>query len=382
MQFTPEHLSLRESAARFIEAEINPHVDAWEAEGVVPARALYRKLGRMGFLGIHKPLEDGGQGLDYSYALVFAEELGNVRAAGVTMGIGVQTDMATPALARHGSDELRAQFLRPSIAGDLVAAIGVSEVSAGSDVSAVRTVARRDGDEYVIDGGKMWITNGTQADWICLLAVTGEGPAHANKSLLAVPMDLPGVSMSRKLDKLGMRSADTAQIHFDGVRVPRRFLIGRENEGFRMQMQQFQEERIWIGATVIKALERVIRDTIDYTAERRAFGRRVLDNQVVRFRLAELQAEVELLRSLVYRAVGELVAGRDVTLLASAAKLKAGRLAREVTDACLQFFGGMGFMNETPVSRAFRDLRSISIVGGADEVMLEILSKGQLRHGL
>jgi len=372
--FTSEHEEIRRNLQKFIAAEVNPHVDTWEEAGIFPAHELFKKLGTLGFLGLNKPVEYGGQGLDYSYALLMAEELGTIRCGGVPMAIGVQTDMATPALARFGSDEVRRAFLEPSIAGDFVAAIGVSEPGAGSDVASIKTNARSDGDDYVINGGKMWITSGTQADWICLLTNTGDGSIH-DKTLICVPMKSKGVTIARKLDKLGMRASDTAQIYFDDVRVPKRNRIGEEGQGFTYQMIQFQEERLWGAASALKGLEMVIADTIEYTRGRRAFGRSILDNQVVHFRMAELATEVEALRSLVYRAAELLVAGEDVTRLASMAKLKGGRLARELTDACLQYWGGMGFMNETSVSRFYRDFRLMSIGGGADEVMLTILCK-------
>ena len=375
MQFTQEHEELRRSLQKFIDAEINPHVDEWEAAGIFPAHDLFKKMGNAGFLGICKPVGFGGSGLDYSYSMVMAEELGRITCGGVPMAIGVQTDMATPALARFGSDEVRREFLAPSIAGDYVACLGVSEVGAGSDVASIRTTARKVGGDYVINGGKMWTTNGTQADWMCLLANTGDGPVHQNKSLICVPMKTKGVQVARKLDKMGMWSSDTAQIHLDDVRVPQRFLVGKENEGFTYQMKQFQEERLWAGARGLKGMERIINATIDYTRGREAFGQSILDNQVVHFRLAELATEVELLRSLVYRAVELYIAGNDVTRLASMAKLKAGRLGRVVADSCLQYWGGMGFMNETPVSRAYRDTRLGSIGGGADEIMLTIICK-------
>jgi citronellyl-CoA dehydrogenase len=283
--------------------------------------------------------------------------------------------MATPALARFGSDHVRREFLAPSIAGDQVACIGVSEPGAGSDVASIKTSARADGDDYVINGGKMWITNGVQADWICLLANTSDGQVHRNKSLICVPMKSKGVNVARKLDKMGMRSSDTAQIFFDDVRVPKRNRVGEEGKGFTYQMVQFQEERLWGAAACLKAHEYIIAETINYTRNRKAFGKTILDNQIVHFKLAEMQTEVELLRALIYRAAEALVAGEDVTRLATMAKYKAGRLGRELTDACLQFWGGMGFMNETPVSRAYRDSRLTSIGGGADEVMLTVLCK-------
>ncbi len=375
MLFTADHQEIRRSLQKFIANEINPFVDEWEDAGVFPAHELFKKLGNLGFLGLNKPIEFGGSGLDYSYAVMMAEEIGAIKCGGVPMAIGVQTDMATPALARFGSDEVRREFLAPAIAGDAVACIGVSEPGAGSDVASIKTTARSDGGDYVINGGKMWITNGTQADWICLLANTSEGQVHRNKSLICVPMRTKGVTVARKLDKMGMRSSDTAQIFFDNVRVPKRNLVGEEGKGFTYQMIQFQEERLWAAAACLKAHEYIISETIQYARNRKAFGQSILDNQTVHFKLAEMQTEVELLRSLTYRAAEALIAGEDVTRLATMAKLKAGRLGRELTDACLQFWGGMGFMNETPVSRAYRDTRLTSIGGGADEVMLTVLCK-------
>jgi citronellyl-CoA dehydrogenase len=375
MQFTAQHHEIRESARKFIEAEINPHIDEWEKAGIFPAHEVFKKLGSMGFLGINKPVKYGGLGLDYSYQLVFLEALGYCNAGGVPMAIGLQTDMATPALARFGSEELCREFLVPSIAGDYVACLGVSEVGAGSDVASIKTTARKDGGDWVINGGKMWTTSGTQADWMCLLANTSDGPPHRNKSLICLPMKTKGVSVARKLDKLGMHCSDTAQIHFDDVRVPQRYLIGKEGEGFTYQMMQFQEERLYAAASGLISKDRMIDATIAYTRERKAFGQSILDNQVVHFRLAELKTEVEMLRALTYRAADLMLKGEDVTMLASMAKLKSGRLSREITDACLQYYGGMGFMNETLISRQYRDTRLGSIGGGADEIMLSIICK-------
>ena len=375
MPFTTEHRQLQDSLKTFIDREINPHVDEWEEAGIFPAHELFAKMGRLGFLGINKPAEYGGMGLDYSYAAAMAETLGHIHCGAIPMAIGVQTDMATPALARFGSDTLRETFLRPTIAGEMVVCLGVSEVGAGSDVAAIATTARRDGDDYVINGGKMWTTNGTQADWMCLLANTGDGPAHKNKSLFCMPMKEKGVQIARKLDKLGMRASDTAQIFLEDVRIPARYRIGEEGEGFTYQMLQFQEERLWGAASSLLPLERAIEQTIEYTRQRRAFGKPILDNQVVHFRLAEMKTEIEALRALIYRAVRLYVQGQDVTQLASMAKLKAGRLTREVADGCLQFFGGMGFMNETPITRLYRDGRLVSIGAGADEIMLGIICK-------
>jgi citronellyl-CoA dehydrogenase len=283
--------------------------------------------------------------------------------------------MATPALARFGSQQLCEEFLLPAIAGDAVFSIAVSEPHAGSDVASIKTTAKKDGDDYVINGSKMWITNATQADYLCLLANTSDDNKHLNKSLIIVPTKLPGVTFSEKLDKLGMRSSDTAQVFFDNVRVPQRNRIGDEGMGFVYQMQQFQEERLFAAAGALKSLEDCIQDTIEYTSQRQAFGKSILDNQVVHFRMAELQTEVEALRALTYNAVEGYINGEDVTMKASMAKLKVGRLLREVTDSCLQYWGGMGFMWDNPIARAYRDTRITSIGGGADEVMLSIICK-------
>jgi citronellyl-CoA dehydrogenase len=375
MEFTEQHEEIRRNVRRFIDAEINPYVDEWEAAGAFPAHKLFRKMGAQGYLGINKSAKHGGLGLDYSFHLAFIESLGQIKCGGVPMAIGVQTDMATPALARFGSDELAREFLEPAVRGDYVACVGISEVGAGSDVAAIKTAARTDGGDYVVDGGKMWITNGTQADWMCLLANTSDGPVHRNKSLIIIPMKARGVTVARKLDKLGMRSSDTAQVFFEGVRVPRRNRIGEEGAGFTYQMLQFQEERLWSAAASLLAMERMLGETVAYTGQRRAFGRPVLDNQVVHFRLAELRTEVEALRALTYRAAELMLQREDATMLASMAKLKSGRLLREIADACLQYYGGMGFMSETAISRDYRDARLWSIGAGTDEIMLTIIAK-------
>ncbi|MFZ1813731.1 MAG: acyl-CoA dehydrogenase family protein [Rhizobiaceae bacterium] len=374
MLFTPEHKQLRETVAKFVQSDINPHVKEWEDAEEFPSHALFKKLGNLGLLGIKYDPDYGGLGLDFSYSMVMAEELGAIDCGGVPMAIGVHTDMCTPAMNRFGSDHIKRNFLAPAIAGDVVGCLGVSEPGGGSDVAAVRTNARKDGDDFVISGTKMWITNGMKADWCCLLANTSEGKAHQNKSLIAVPMDARGITR-QKIRKIGMNSSDTAQLFFDEVRVPQANIIGQEGMGFTMQMLQFQEERLWGAMNSLKMLDRLIDLTVDYTRERNAFGKAILDNQVVHFKLAELRTEVEALRALTWSAVELYVSGKDVTKLASMAKLKCGRLCREVADSCLQYWGGMGFTWDNPVSRAFRDGRLVSIGGGADEVMLGIICK-------
>ncbi len=375
MRFTDEHNQLRRTVRDFVEKEINPHIDEWEREGAFPAHQLFKKAGNLGLLGINKPEAYGGMGLDYSYQMCATEELGNCRGGAIPMALGVQTDMATPALARWGSDELRKEFLAPAITGDLVTSIAVSETGGGSDVAAIKTVAKKDGSDYLITGSKMWITNAAQADWLCLLVNTGEGPVHQNKTLVIVPTKLKGVEVGPKIAKLGMLASDTCPVFFDNVRVPQKHRIGEEGMGFMMQMVQFQEERLCGAIGSVRGMDRTIDATIAYCRERETFGQPLINNQSIHFRIAELKTEVECLRSLVYRAVEDYIGGADVTMMASMAKLKAGRLSREVADSCLQYWGGMGFTWDNPVARAYRDTRLLSIGGGADEIMLGIIAK-------
>jgi citronellyl-CoA dehydrogenase len=366
---------LQQSIIKLVDSEINPHCDEWEKAQIFPAHEVFKKLGDAGFLGINKPVEYGGQGLDYKFQMAALEAFGHIRSSGVGMAIGVQTDCATPALARFGSDELKRKYLAPALSGDAVACIGVSEPAGGSDVASITTKAERKGDEWVINGQKMWITNSLQADWMCLLANTSGGKAHENKTLIIVPMDTKGVVKAKKIDKMGMHSSDTGLIFFEDVRVPVSNMIGEEGMGFTYQMLQFQEERLAACLGCLTPLENAIKETIEYCRTRKAFGKPLLDNQYLHFRLAELHTELELFRAGCYAAADAMLKGENVTLLASMLKLKSGRLGREIPDSCLQFWGGMGFTNEVYVSRLYRDLRLWSIGGGADEVMLGIICK-------
>jgi citronellyl-CoA dehydrogenase len=380
MKFTPEHKALRKSIEAFVEKEINPYADQWEEEGDFPTRELFKKLGDQGLLGITRDPEYGGMGLDLSYTIVMAEALGRAHSGGVSLAIGVQTDMCTPALANFGSDELKRNFLAPSIAGDMIGCIGVSEPGGGSDVAALKTTARKDGDDYIINGQKMWITNGTKADWMCMLANTSEGKPHKNKSLIIVPMDAPGIHIEQKLEKMGMRTSDTALIFFDDVRVPQSYLIGpMEGLGFMQQMAQFQDERIWGATNAVSGLEEALKLTTEYLHQRHTFGQPLMSNQFIHFKISELSTEVQALKALTYRAA-DLHAEKgsmdmEVVRLASMAKFKAGRLSREVLDWCVQFHGGMGYMLEARINRMYRDVRLISIGGGADEIMLGVIAK-------
>ena len=392
MNYTHEHLEIQKTLKRYIDEKINPQVEQWEENEIFPAHEVFKGLGELGLLGLTKPQAYGGAGLDYSYAVAMAEGLGHIHCGGVPMAIGVQTDMATPALARFGSDELKREFLAPAIAGDTVGCIGVSEPGAGSDVASIKSYARKDGDDYLISGQKMWITNSLQADWMCMLVNTGDeqsatgGNQHKNKTLIMVPMRegpglglnrklVKGIEVARKIRKIGMNSSDTGLIYFDEVRVPQRNRIGAEGQGFMYQMMQFQEERLWAAASALQGLTNCIQWTVEWAQERKLFGATLADQQWVQFKLAEMKTEVEALRALTYRACELYVSGQDVTELASMAKLKTGRLKRLVPDGCLQFWGGMGFTLENRVARMYRDGRLASIGGGADEVMLSILAK-------
>ena len=373
MELTAEHEDFRRVVTEVVEKEINPYVDDWERAGIFPAHELFPKLGAVGIFGIEYPEEYGGLGLDHSYTLVMAEALGQVNAAGLPMAIMVQAAMATPALAKHGTHELKQTYLAPVIAGEQVCSVAVSEPDAGSDVAGIRTRAVRDGDEWVINGSKLYITNGTQADWICLLARTEEGSTgFAGMSLIVVPTDTPGFSVSRKLVKLGNLSSDTAELAFDDVRVPVSNTIGEPGRGFQMQMEQFQVERLVGSYSATASAEIALRRTIEYLRVRNAFGKPLLANQHLTYRLAELLAEVDLLKEYNRAAAARIVAGEDATRMATISKLKAGRLAREVADTCLQFHGGMGYMEETRTARYYREARPRSLGGAAAEVMLRI----------
>jgi citronellyl-CoA dehydrogenase len=375
--FTKDHEMVRSAVADFVKKEINPHVDQWEADGFVPLKPLFQKMGALGFLGIRYDPVYGGEGLDYWYDTVFLEELGHIRALGLAVAITVQTHMATPAIAEFGSEELKQTYLKSAIAGDLVGAIAVTEPEAGSDVAALQTTAKKDGNEFVINGSKMYITNGTQADFFTLLARSSDEPGYHSFSLLVVPSDLPGVTVGRKLDKLGARISDTAELFFEDVRVPTRNLIGNEGEGFVYQMQQFQHERFSLLPFTCIAVNDIIQMTVEHLRERIVFGKPLIARQVLRHRLADWTTENECLRQLIYHIVRKKAAGSDATREISMGKLIAGQLLNKVAGGCLQMHGGLGFMDEMLISRYFRDARGLSIGGGADEVMREVICKLQ-----
>jgi citronellyl-CoA dehydrogenase len=376
--FTEEHAMFRKSVRAFVEKEIAPYVDDWEEAEIAPLHDLFKKMGSLGFLGLNYAEAYGGAEADFWFTVVLCEELARCGASAIPMAILVQTDMCTPALARHGSHELKKKYLEPAIRGEMVGAIAVTEPGAGSDVAGIITRAERDGDEYVINGSKMFITNGTQADWLCLLARTSPGEGYQGLSLIMVPTDTPGFNVSKKLKKLGNHSSDTAALSFEDMRVPVENRIGEDGNGFYYQMEQFQLERLVAAIGGVAGAEFVTRQTIQYCQERKAFGKPLIANQWIQFKLGELLTEIEAAKQLNYYCaslVDSGAEGMEVTRIASMCKLKAGRLMREVADTCIQFHGGMGYMEETPISRYYRDSRLTSIGGGADEVMLGIIAK-------
>ena len=373
--FNKDHNMVRRAVRDFVNKEINPFVDEWEDKGAAPLKKLFKKMGDLGFLGIRYDPKYGGQGLDYWYETAFLEELGHIRALGLAVAITVQTNMATPAIDEFGSGYLKETYLKAAIQGDLVGAIAVTEPGAGSDVAALATTARRGKDHYVINGSKMYITNGTQADFYTLLARTSNDPGYHSFSLIVVPSDLEGITIGRKLDKLGVRISDTAEIFFDNVKVPVENLIGSEGEGFIYQMKQFQHERFSLLPFACTAARDIIDLTVDYIRERVVFGKPLIRKQVLRHRLADWLTEIECLKQLIYHIVRMKEANQDATREISMAKLVAGQLLHKVADGCLQMHGGMGFMNEAIISRYYRDARGLSIGGGTDEVMRDVIAK-------
>jgi citronellyl-CoA dehydrogenase len=381
--FQEEHRQFRTMVRGFVEREIRPFVDQWERDRVFP-NDLFRKAGDLGILGAHFAVEHGGGGGDYWFSVVKAEEYPRGRSAGVSMGLLVQSDMATPVIADLGTPGQIEEFLKPALAGQKVAALGVSEPNAGSDVANIRCVARRDGDDYVIEGQKTFITNGTRADFITLLAKTSPEAGAHGCSFFLVPTSLPGFSVSKKLEKIGNHASDTAEIFFDRVRVPRSSLLGEENLGFMYLMQNFQTERLVaaVGATASSRL--TLDDAVAYGRERSAFGKPLIKREIWQHKFVDLYTKVEMMQAFVYSCVDRYNEERyvkkeplslETTKLISMAKIAATDLVSEVTDACLQFHGGWGYIEDFPIARAYRDQRLLRIGAGASEVLRYYLAK-------
>ncbi len=376
-QFKAEHELLRKTVRDWCTTELRPHADEWEEARLFP-RSVFTQAGELGLLGIRVPEQYGGQGLDWWFTTAYAEEMVNCGMAGLTMGLLVQSDMATPVIHEIGNDYHKTNFLAPAVKGQAIAALGVSEPDVGSDVANIRTTAKRVGDDLVINGAKTYITNGTRADFITLAVRTG-GDGFKGISLVLFPTDTKGFKVTKKLEKLGNHSSDTAELFFEDCKIPAKNLLGHENAGFYYIMQNFQGERLVGAISSVAGAQRVLDQTIQFCDDRKAFGRSLLGFQTVRHQLVQLEAELEAARQLCYRAV-DLVnrkqnAMREITM----SKLIAGELANRVVDRCLQLHGGAGYMAEYEVSRAWRDTRLITIGGGTSEIMREILVKV---HGL
>ncbi len=373
--FSAEHDMLREQLRRFVEAEIKPHGEAWEAAGMVP-REMLRHMGELGFLGIRYPEKYGGSAMDVFGSVVLAEELGRSTFSGVTATVTVHTDMASPHLFNAGSEAQIERYLPAIIKGETITAIAVTEAGGGSDVAGLRTRARRDGEDWVLDGTKMFITNGVHADLYLIAARTDPGSKGSRGiSMFIVEKGTPGFSVGRQLDKTGWHCSDTAELVLEDCRVPGENLLGEENRGFYAVMKNFQIERLMIGATAMSEATTALEMTIDYVRERKAFGGRLIDQQVIRQRLAELQSRVEAGRQLTYHAAWLHAQGLDCVREMSMVKALCGELVNKVTYACVQFHGGMGFMRESTIERMARDSRVYPIGGGATEVMLEEVAK-------
>lgn len=379
--FKEEHEAFRRSVRRFITEEVAPHAEAWEQEGRIP-RSLFRRMGELGFLGILHPEAYGGQAAGLFFAVAFLEELPRSLMGGFCASVSVQQFMATAHIAAHGSEELKRRYLAPSIAGTKVGALAITEPDTGSDVASIRTRAKRDGEHFVVNGAKTFITNGAEGDFFTLAVRTGgaeEGAAGI--SLMAVDADTPGVRVARRLSKLGWHSSDTAELSFEEVRVPAGNLIGEENSGFYQIMEAFPLERLCGAAISIGSSVVALEFTRRYMAERKAFGRPLDRFQALRHRMADLYAELEAARQLTYHAAWLRSEGRPAVLESSMAKLVATELGKKVADECLQFFGGYGFMEEYPAARFYRDARAATIAAGTSEIMREIIVRLALDQG-
>lgn len=372
--FTEDHDAFRDSVRKFVEKEIAPHVEAWEKEGGMP-KGMFKKLGDMGYLGINFPEKWGGSGLDMFYSVAFLEEMAKCGACGPSAGPSVHSYMAIPPLFHLGSDYIKETYLKPAIAGDMVAALCISEPNAGSDVAAIQTYAKREGDYYVINGSKTFITNGCNADFITLACKTSREGSYDAISMIVVDAKTPGYKVTRKLDKLGWWSSDTAELSFTDMRVPVKNLLGEEGKGFYYVMNNFQMERLVAAILSIGGIDYMLKTTLTYMASREAFGRPISRYQVLRHRIADLATELEGARALTYQCCYAMDKGDYCVKEITMAKLLASELAIKVADECLQMYGGYGAMEEYPAARMYRDTRIGTIAGGTSEVMREILAK-------
>jgi acyl-CoA dehydrogenase len=375
--FNEQHEMFRATVRQFVEREITPHAEEWEAAGRLP-KSIFQRMGELGFLGVEYDEKYGGAGADFFTSMVLHEECARSRSGSFAMAVGVHTDMASPHLYWTGSEALKETYLPALCRGEKVSAIAVTEPGGGSDVAAIRTRATPDGDHYVLNGSKMFITNGAMADVYFVAARVGTGDQsqrHRGISMFLVERDTPGFSVSRTLDKMGMRASDTAELSFQDVRVPAANLLGREGVGFYEVMRVFQRERLVAGLHAVGMSQRALEDTIAYVRERQAFGGPLSDKQAVRHRIADMATSIEAMRSLTYTASVTYAAGEDCVREISMVKLFTAEVAQQIAYHCVQLHGGYGYMREYPVERFARDVRLFTIGGGTSEVMREIIAK-------
>jgi citronellyl-CoA dehydrogenase len=375
--FREEHDHFRATVRRFAEKELAPYADEWERAELFP-NEVFKKAGELGIFGAHYSEEQGGAGGDYWFSVAKAEELPRGLSAGVSMGLLVQSDMATPVIGDLGTKEQIEEFLKPAIRGEKIAALGVSEPNAGSDVAGIQTVAKKDGDDYVINGAKTYITNGTRADFVTLLAKTNPEAGAHGCSFFLVPTKTKGFSVSKKLKKIGNHASDTAELAFEDMRIPKRYLLGQENQGFMYLMQNFQTERLIACVSTCAGMQLIIDEAIAYGRERKAFGKPIIKREYWQHKFVDLQAKLEAAKALTYKTVDmyndekyvrkEPVSFETVKMI-SMAKIFVGELSSEIADQCLQFHGGAGYVEEYHIARAWRDQRLIRIGGGTTETM-------------
>ena len=375
--FTEEHEQLRAAVRRFVTDELAPHAEEWEEAEGFPDE-VFRRMGELGFLGLTKPPEYGGQGADYWATVVLGEELMRCGNGSIPMAIAVQTDMATPPILQFGTEEQKQAYLAPAIAGTKIACIGITEPEAGSNVAGIRTHARRDGGDWIINGSKVFITNGVRGDFVTMVVRTGEAEASdpwSGISLFLVDTDLPGFEVAKKLDKVGMRSSDTALIYLEDVRVPDDALLGVEGQGFKQIMWELQGERLIASIQAVSGAQLNLERTMEYARQREAFGRPIASFQVLKHRLMDMATEIEGCRRLVYDCCDKWNRGEYATTEIAMCKLAAAQMSFRVADECLQIHGGLGYAMDSSVQRSWRDARLIRIGGGTDEVQREIISK-------
>ena len=371
--FTDAHEELRLHVKRFLDRECVPHLEEWE-EKTFPS-SIFKRFGELGFLGLRYPPEYGGQGGDYFTAVVLSEEMARAGLGGLAMAVDVQAEMATPPVFKFGTEEQRRRWVVPAITGDQIAALAITEPDAGSDVAGIQTVARRDGDDYIVNGRKIFITNGARCDWALVVTKTDRERGHKGYNLFVIEKKTPGFTVTRTLEKLGMHSSDTAELLFEDCRVPAANLIGEEGEGFKNLMWELQGERMIAAAGSIAGAQRVFEYAMDYAQNRKAFGQPIAQFQVIKHKLVDMGTKIAAVQAFVYQTAKLWNDGEYPVREISQAKLLATQVAVEVADEAIQILGGHGYMREYPVERAWRNARLARIGAGTDEIMKEIIAK-------